>query len=524
MISIEKQDGRGLLGLSVLLYTPILLLLLAYPLRGHHDVAFLLDTGYRVLSGQLPYVDFFEVNLPPIFYVSALPVWISQWSGTGVILVTHLLVFALTLSSAIMVDHLLVHVRKSGLTLPVSRHLVPFLVVIAILIPMLFGFGQREHLLIILFIPWLLLRWLRASGGQYPALPAFLLGIVATIGFTLKPHYIFMIIAPEMLLLLRRRRWTMLVQPEIGGALFVAIIALMYALMFPQVIDAYLTDVMPLTLAGYDVLGNLSVFELTVLNPGMYVPMLLLVVGMIVGWRKGAYALLLQSLSIALAGAIFGFAIQGKGWPYHYFPAIGLCLWITALLIARKRETVQPKITPVLDRRLVTGGLLAILMLGCIALAGQLWASLPYGSGDEDIIEVIQSHTSSTGEVMLLGTLLYEIYPTIIQAGHWQGMQRYQTAGSVELGYFGMSLADIYDEQHTPPANVQSFVDAAIASLNAPDMELVLIRDGISRFHDHQVDTYRFLMARPAFRTVLNENYRYVGNVDNYRVYVRNRL
>jgi hypothetical protein len=161
-------------------------------------------------------------------------------------------------------------------------------------------------------------------------------------------------------------------------------------------------------------------------------------------------------------------------------------------------------------------GVFAILLVVML-----LWAQSPYALSDRDVIASIQSRVPETDGVMMLDPYLTHVYPTLVQAGHWQALQRYQTTAGFELAYYRALPADIYVESHVPPETAQDVLDAIVISLNDPTLRLVLIRDGISRFGNYQIDTYRYLMARPAFRETLSNQYTYVETVGGFRFYER---
>ncbi|MDX2139891.1 MAG: hypothetical protein SF123_17530 [Chloroflexota bacterium] len=488
-------------------------------------MTFLLDSGYRILNGQLPYVDFFEVNLLPIFYLSTVPVWVSQWSGLGVIVVTHLMVFALTLASAAITDNLLVHAHQHRALLLINRSYVPILYGLLTGIAFMFGYGQREHLLMLAFMPWMFLRCLRLQNHPYPHSHALLLGVASAVAFTLKPHYALMVIFVELMLVARARHWRLYLQPEIAGVFGVALVYAVYVLAFPQVIEAYLTRVIPIAVMGYDVLGNLTVFDLTWGDPGMRILILLALAGFAVGMRRGANATLMQASTLAVIGAVIGFAVQGKGWSYHQIPATWAGTWLVAMLI--RWITLRPAIQNLL-RRLKH---LHVIMLGIgvfgvftiLFVSTLLWAQSPYLQSDRDVILSIQTRVLETDGVMILDPYLTHVYPTLVQAGHWQALQRYQTTAGIEMAYYGALPTDVYMDSHVPPPVAEDVVGAIISSLSAPTMRLVLIRDGISPFGNYQVDTYRYLMARPAIRTILDQEYVYLETIDEFRIYERKR-
>jgi hypothetical protein len=501
---------------------PILLLLCAFPMYGNQDVTFLLDIGSRILNGQLPYVGFFEVNLPPIFYLSAIPVLISQWSGTGVILVTHLLVFVLTLASAVSVDRLLVHAHHNHTLLLVNRIAVPIMYGLVTGIALLFGFGQREHLMMLAFVPWLLLRCLRLQTHTYPRLPALLLGVASAVAFTLKPHYVLMVIAIELVLLTRVRHWRLYFQPEMLGVLGVALVYVAYLLAFPQVIQTYINEIMPLASSGYDVLGSFTLFDLTWGDPLIRIWILLALVGVAAGTRRGANATLVQCCSLAAGGALIGFAVQGKGWPYHQIPVTWVNLWLVALLLSRL--ALLPMFRAILHRRKhlrqIVFAMGVIGTLGVLLVVLLLWSSAPYFKGDRAVIAAIQSYVSEDDGVVILDAHLSNVYPTLVQAGHWQGLHHYLTTGIMELAYFPALPEDIYLDTHVPGDAVQELLNGIIVSLNTPATRLLLIREGVSPFGNYQIDLYRYLLARPSIRTLLDSQYRYVETVSQFRIYV----
>ena len=59
-------------------------------------------------------------------------------------------------------------------------------------------FGQREHIMIVLVLPYILLHALRQSGGTSQAWIVTLVGIMAGVGFALKPYFLVLYLALEV--------------------------------------------------------------------------------------------------------------------------------------------------------------------------------------------------------------------------------------------------------------------------------------------------------------------------------------
>ena len=48
------------------------------PLALHHDPALYMECGIRLLGGQLPYDDFFDLNPPLIMYLNVPVAWVAE--------------------------------------------------------------------------------------------------------------------------------------------------------------------------------------------------------------------------------------------------------------------------------------------------------------------------------------------------------------------------------------------------------------------------------------------------------------
>ena len=58
-------------------------------------------------------------------------------------------------------------------------------------------FGEREHLLLLLALPYLLLAAARAVGREIPASHAVAIGLLAAAGLLIKPHFVLLWLAIE---------------------------------------------------------------------------------------------------------------------------------------------------------------------------------------------------------------------------------------------------------------------------------------------------------------------------------------
>jgi hypothetical protein len=150
------------------------------------DVAWFLTGTSKLLNGEKLYRDVVEVNPPLVFYLDLPVILISHLTGIHADIVFVAYVFVLIASCCAFVGNLI-----NGSSDSILEQQIFLLAVLAALI--LFGsweFGQREHLAIILGLPYLCLIAQRAFGGTTDKWFAAIIGILAGLAFSLKPQFL----------------------------------------------------------------------------------------------------------------------------------------------------------------------------------------------------------------------------------------------------------------------------------------------------------------------------------------------
>ena len=165
--------------LPALLFLPVVL---APPLN--HDVAAVLDFSERWLAGERLYTDLIDVNPPLIFVLNLIPAAIARVTPLGRRRRAAALPARLGACSP---GGWPSRVRDRARRGPTER---AFLDVLPVLF--LFGagydFGQREHLMAVAALPYLLAA-ARREGGARPR-PLIASALFAAVGFALKPHFL----------------------------------------------------------------------------------------------------------------------------------------------------------------------------------------------------------------------------------------------------------------------------------------------------------------------------------------------
>jgi len=271
-MAVTKSILRDYLGLAILC-TCLWAFQFQRPLNA--DVAWLLDAGSRWFAGQKLYVDILELNPPLIFYDMALLTG-GTWSKAA---------FLAGVCAAIFLSCAL-----SG------RKWIAF---VALSVPALLPFGQREHLALIAVLPYLTSdrrNWTK--------------GILLFLGVALKPH---LILIPALAAFWRKELDQAVL--TLGGLL------LTYLLFIAIIHPEFLTVMVPLARATYGAVGGVP-------TPDLLFNVALVTMVAMMNWRS--------PLAGAILGALLSYLLQGKFWYYHLVPAIGLALYLSLVSENRK--------------------------------------------------------------------------------------------------------------------------------------------------------------------------------------------
>lgn len=290
-----------------------------------HDQTWCLYVAGRMLDGARLYgPDIFESNPPLIMWLSTIPVALARVArvepGFAAKFVT-LLALAVSFGISLpLVRRCLLQEKPA----PISRSALAaactsFFAAAFLCIPAR-DFGQREHLLSFLVLPYLLFAAIDAR--HHPA--TFLRVIasaIAALGICLKPQQAVFPVAVELLLLLRARSLRTLLRPEpvlllSGCVAYVSLIRLLT----PQ----YFTTTLPILRITYWAIGHLSLGELFAQSWQMQCLFLLTL--LLLWLRRARLSPALRDLTYVFtaagAGSDLAYLQQGTGWYYQQLPAI----------------------------------------------------------------------------------------------------------------------------------------------------------------------------------------------------------
>ncbi|HTI86062.1 MAG TPA: hypothetical protein VL966_05615 [Alphaproteobacteria bacterium] len=312
----------------------------------------LLD-GYRLYGADLQ-----DTNPPLIAWINILPTLLARATGATPHASFVAFVTALAVGAIVWSLRLARSDRRASEALPWLAVLLVYATVIlpsvwwklseisALGMGLRYDFGQREHFLVLLVLPYLFAAARRLAGEPLPGLEALAVGLVAALGFCIKPQYLTVVAAVEAVIVVHARSLRPLVRPELvalvlGGLVYCAIVWL--------VTPGYFA-VIPTFAAIYGDFGHQTAWQIMLLSKYHFAVAAAAVLGLVL--LRGAGAMRPAAAVVLAAGiaAFAAFLLQAKGWTDHLLPAdTFITVAIGLALIGRDTRSAPDRRGPVMD-------------------------------------------------------------------------------------------------------------------------------------------------------------------------------
>jgi hypothetical protein len=307
---------------------------LALPMN--HDVGWLLHLSARVLDGARLYVDLIEVN-PPLIVWLGIPVILLE----PIIGVSHTVLFPMLVGVAAL--GALVGCWRLMRGLLPDAYRPPLLAALAVA---LFVFpsgdwGQREHLALIMTAPYLLACAVRSRGIVMDGRTTWSVGFVAGVGFALKPHFLIVLVALEIWLLVSRR-------PAASVGLVAAGTVVAYGVTVLLLAPDYLRLMTEIG-SVYARYGTPPLWR-----GALHTPSLLVALALPLAFFRGEGREVRIAFGVAGAGWWLVALLQGKGFFYHYLPGLGTAAVLLVLALTAGGRPFRPSRRAVVAPLLLT--------------------------------------------------------------------------------------------------------------------------------------------------------------------------
>ncbi|HEX5387383.1 MAG TPA: hypothetical protein VFW66_11815 [Gemmatimonadales bacterium] len=294
------------------------------------DAGWFLYCSNAYAHGRRLYVDLLEINPPLAFWLDLPAVGLHAVTGWPLITAFRLYVVVVAALSATGAFALTRGLFPGGANGERGPARVAFGCALAfVAFPLLGGaFGQREHLALLLALPWLALSARRAARLDCAAWVAAACGACAGLAMAIKPQY-FAVWAAVAWCRSRYLSRGELLRVEDAA---VAVVAGVYGLLVLTLTPEYLEFVQRFGTSYLD-FGRHSLGYMLVLQSSAFACYVALAAWWI-GRRAGRDPLA-DVLAAAAAGFLAAAVMQHKGWSYHYVPARGCTVLLAAVVLAR---------------------------------------------------------------------------------------------------------------------------------------------------------------------------------------------
>ncbi|MBS1995312.1 MAG: hypothetical protein JSS86_03335 [Cyanobacteria bacterium SZAS LIN-2] len=318
-----------------------------HPLLIWADQSVYMAMAQLLLQGKIPYLDFFDFNLPVIIYLNAIPMALAQWLQQPPPIVLDLCVLSLLAISLLLSNSVF---RSSTSRIDYYTRL-PWLFALAVFTQMQDAdFAQREHLFVLLTAPYMLLRTLSPGFTRQPAKkPApLLIGTLAAIGASIKPHFLALILAfeisaaiangQEISIAALKKRFT---RPEFKAFALTTLIYFAHFLLYPpQAWRIFLEEAMPIYYNGNSWFGHSLISSLADEEYHNYFFFALIAVTLLTISGKMRSRLTLPLLTFTW-GAVIVFLITGGTWTYRLLPMQAGTLLLLSAEIGEKLASLR---------------------------------------------------------------------------------------------------------------------------------------------------------------------------------------
>ena len=478
----------------------------------NHDTAWYLHTAGKWLDGGRLYRDVFvEVNPPLGFYLTVPPVVLARLSGLFVVDLFVVYLYALIGLSLATTWWLL---RSTTLVPPVLRRGLIFLAALILSVCPADQFGQREHFLMVLALPYLTLVALRCARAQISGPLAVVAGIAAALGFALKPHYLLVPVALEVYRIVMTGRMRTVLRPE---TLTLAVTCTLYAASLALFTPDYLTLIVPYALEVYNeayrnpLWVNLWRAEIILLPFGC--------LAQLATRRAQRLPGLADVFLIASVCFFVAYVVQMKGWSYHLYPA-STCLMLAYAAIFLNGLDGLARGPTALDGRGRGSG----IVLGALAVVVMLVATDAIRGGYRNrFMEAMTPHVeqhAAGGSIAIFTSNVWPGFPMVNYSGvGWSS--RFPTL---------WLLPGAQQRRHAPDGKnnalldeIEQFTrDAVVADLTRqpPDLVIVDNRAKKSYFGTMTFDYLEFFLEDPRFARIWDD-FEWIGDEGDYRLYRR---
>ncbi len=280
------------------------------------DVSYLIHASLQLFHGGRYGLDIFETNPPMILYLYFPVHLLMNLFSLDVVFALSIYVSCLSLFSFFGCLWLQNKVTPGD---RFYRYSMGFILLWTLFPLPLIAYGQREHLMMILTLPYMFLMILVLQNKHLKPWVRFLIGMFAGLGFSIKPFFVIPFVFIEIYGCIKKRSFKALFRIE---SLTIVSIILLYVTSIVIWQPEYFTIILPYVFKYYFPFYTRS-FEIIFLQPEVIFCAATLVT-YCVFYPSDRYQTVGVILWLMFLGMMIAFLIPKQMWRYHFYPAVAL--------------------------------------------------------------------------------------------------------------------------------------------------------------------------------------------------------
>ena len=286
------------------------------------DVSHLLNVTQLWLQGGNYVDDFFTPNTPMIIFLYAPIVMLAK--NSHITLLFPMYIYFLSLISFYICSQIIFNEDKLFKLLFLLTLLACYTITPS------YHFGQRDQLIFVFIMPYILLLSARLQNASISAEIAFISGLLAAMAIAIKPQPILFFLMGELGILIYKKNWRCLLRVESRTIIFGLIVySLLSYLVFPE----YYQTVLPYMMTHYYQAIGGDWTELFFNNPILYAVCTTILFFYL--YHRGHTTILQAVLFVALVCSAIIFFSQKTPFYYHLIPVLSFTSLLLITLIAQ---------------------------------------------------------------------------------------------------------------------------------------------------------------------------------------------
>ncbi len=378
-------------------------------------------------------------------------------------------------------------------------------------------FAQREHLAIILALPYLCVSIARVESSTPSAAIRIAAGLLAGVGLALKVHFLLVPLLIAVTLRWLRIRRTFFSTEHLGIIAVLILYALHFLFWSKPAWEGFVRTARAALEAyhGY----NLPLHDL-LLNPYSIGPAVVAIACLAYPlWSKRSRSLMV--IGVSILGFLVAAYVQAKSWPYHYLPAVILALLV--LLLAPLRWLTLPNNAYVPSKIRSWLPMIALTAIAILSVrTAYRWTKSPLQGCRQELIELVEQNAPH-GSIATLSTSVKPSFPLVTYTqSSWS--LRYNCLWLLPGLYSGIEAHDGVYPYH--PIDHASKVEKDMLQAVTEDIErgqpdLLIIDRDRKQALNQSFNMLDYFIRVPKFRQQF-QHYKFLKRCGAEDVYIRN--